>query len=132
VALNASQRTAHALSAGGPDALSPEDRAALPDIDTNDPYHRRQLEAVFGAHAHGAGFDPFYRTMLLWDETMAQTVANTSQARGPRQPLVVFAGGGQSPTDLGSPARVPPSARSLRHGRAHTPVAEAPADRPDS
>jgi uncharacterized iron-regulated protein len=134
VALNASQRTAHALSAGGPDALSPEDRAALPDIDTNDPYHRRQLEAVFGAHAHGAGFDPFYRTMLLWDETMAQTVAEyVTSPQGRDNRLVVFAGGGHVAYGFGIPRRAfrrapVPYVTVLPE----TDVALAPTDQPDT
>lgn len=134
VALNASQRTAHALSTGGPGALSPEDRAALPDIDTEDPYHRRQMEAVFGAHAHGAGFDPFYRTMLLWDETMAQTVAEyVTSPQGRDKRLVVFAGGGHVAYGFGIPRR------AFRRAPVpyltvlpETDVALAPSDRPDA
>jgi uncharacterized iron-regulated protein len=134
VALNASQRTAHALSVGGPSALSPEDRATLPDIDTEDPYHRRQMEAVFGAHAHGAGFDPFYRTMLLWDETMAQTVADyVTSPLGRDKRLVVFAGGGHVAHGFGIPRR------AFRRAPVpyltvlpETDVALAPTDRPDA
>lgn len=133
LALNASERTARALAEGGPDALPADERAALPVIDTNDPFHRREMEAVFGAHAKGAGFEVFYRTMLLWDETMAQTVAEfvTSPA-GRDKMLVVFAGGGHVAHGFGIPRRAfrrapVPYVTVLPH----TPVAEAPADRPD-
>ncbi len=106
VALNASEQSAHALSTGGSEALSPEQRAALPDIDTEDPYHREQMQAVFGAHAQGAGFEPFYRTMLLWDETMAQTVAEyVTSPQGRDDRLVVFAGGGHLAYGFGIPRR---------------------------
>jgi uncharacterized iron-regulated protein len=133
LALNASERTARALAEGGPDTLPAEERAMIPDIDTNDPFHRRQMEAVFGAHAKGSGFEAFYRTMLLWDETMAQTVAEfvTSPA-GRDKTLVVFAGGGHVAHGFGIPRRAfrrapVPYVTVLPHTR----VTEAPADRPD-
>lgn len=134
VALNASQQTAHALSAGGSAALSPEQRAALPEIDTEDPYHREQMRAVFGAHAQGAGFDSFYRTMLLWDETMAQTVAEyVTSPQGRDDRLVVFAGGGHVAYGFGIPRRAfrrapVPYVTILPQ----TDAALAPADRPDA
>ncbi len=106
IALNASQQTAQALSAGGLDALPPEDRAALPEFDTQDPFHRQQMEAIFGAHAQGAGFDGFYRTMLLWDETMAQTAAEyVTSPQGLDKRLVVFAGGAHVAYGFGIPRR---------------------------
>ena len=133
LALNASERTARALAEGGPSALPADERPLIPDIDTSDPFHRRQMEAVFGAHAKGAGFEAFYRTMLLWDETMAQTVAEfvTSPA-GRDKTLVVFAGGGHVAYGFGIPRR------AFRRAPVpyvtvvpHTRIAEAPADRPD-
>jgi uncharacterized iron-regulated protein len=133
IALNVSEGTVKALSSNGPDALSPEERAALPDIDTQDPYHRRQMEAVFGGHAKGAGFDPFYRTMLMWDETMAQSVAQyvTSPA-GRDKRLVVLAGGGHIAFGFGIPRR------AFRRAPVpyvtvipHTDVTMAPVDRPE-
>src|SRR5574341_1335033 len=134
VALNASQQTAHALSAGGSETLSPEQRAALPDIDTEDPYHREQMQAVFGAHAQGAGFEPFYRTMLLWDETMAQTVSEyVTSPQGRDDRLVVFAGGGHVAYGFGIPRRAfrrapVPYVTVLPQ----TDVALAPTDRSDA
>lgn len=134
IALNASQQTAHALSAGGPDALAPEDRAALPDIDAGDPFHRQQMEAIFGAHARGSGFDGFYRTMLLWDETMAQAVAAyVTDPQHRDQRLVVIAGGGHVAYGFGIPRRAfrrapVPYVTVLPE----TDVAAAPADRPDT
>jgi uncharacterized iron-regulated protein len=133
LALNASERTARALAEGGPSALPADERPLIPDIDTSDPFHRRQMEAVFGAHAKGAGFEAFYRTMLLWDETMAQTVADfVTGPAGRDKTLVVFAGGGHVAYGFGIPRR------AFRRAPVpyvtvvpHTPVAEAPADRPD-
>ena len=133
LALNASERTARALAEGGQSALPADERPLIPDIDTSDPFHRRQMEAVFGAHAKGAGFEAFYRTMLLWDETMAQTVADfVTGPAGRDKTLVVFAGGGHVAHGFGIPRR------AFRRAPVpyvtvvpHTPIAEAPADRPD-
>jgi uncharacterized iron-regulated protein len=106
LALNASERTAHAFANNGLDALGAEERASIPEIDTGDPFHRRQMEAAFGAHAQGAGFDAFYRTMLIWDETMAQTVAEfVTGPAGRDKLLVVFAGGGHIAYGFGIPRR---------------------------
>ncbi|MBI3607991.1 MAG: ChaN family lipoprotein [Nitrospirae bacterium] len=133
LALNASERTARSLAEGGREALSAEERASIPDIDTTDPFHRRQMEAVFGAHAKGAGFDAFYRTMLLWDETMAQTAAEfLTGPAGRDKALVVFAGGGHVAYGFGIPRRVfrrapLPYVTVLPH----TEVGQAPPDRPD-
>ncbi|MFZ5863968.1 MAG: ChaN family lipoprotein [Nitrospirota bacterium] len=133
IALNVAERTVHALSNAGPDALSPEERAALPEIDTHDPYHRQQMEAVFGGHVKGSGFDPFYRTMLLWDETMAQSVADylTSPA-GRDKRLVVLAGGGHIAYGFGIPRRAFRRA-PLPYVTVipHTDTAAAPAERPE-
>jgi uncharacterized iron-regulated protein len=133
LALNASERTARALAEGGPSALPADERRLIPDIDTSDPFHRRQMEAVFGAHAKGAGFEAFYRTMLLWDETMAQTVAEfVTGPAGRDKTLVVFAGGGHVAHGFGIPRR------AFRRAPVpyvtvvpHTCVTDAPADRPD-
>jgi uncharacterized iron-regulated protein len=133
LALNASERTARALAEGGPSALPADERRLIPDIDTSDPFHRRQMEAVFGAHAKGAGFEAFYRTMLLWDETMAQTVAEfVTGPAGRDKTLVVFAGGGHVAHGFGIPRR------AFRRAPVpyvtvvpHTRVTDAPADRPD-
>ncbi len=133
LALNASERTARALADGGHEALPTEERASIPEIDTTDPFHRRQMEAVFGAHAKGAGFEAFYRTMLLWDETMAQTAADfVTGPAGRDKILVVFAGGGHVAYGFGIPRRVfrrapLPYVTVLPH----TDVEQAPPDRPD-
>lgn len=134
LALNASQATARTLAAKGMEGLSPEERASIPDIDTTDPFHRRQMEAVFGAHAQGAGFDAFYRAMLLWDETMAATVAAYLADPAHRDTrLIVFAGGGHIAYGFGIPRRafrrLPVPYLTILP---HTDIGHAPKDRPDA
>lgn len=110
IALNASQDMEVKVSMKGIDHLSPEDQKAIPQIDRNDPYHRQALEAIFKGHGtgqqRGEGFQPFYDTMLLWDETMADSVARTlSSPEGADKKMVVFAGGFHVGYGFGIPRR---------------------------
>jgi hypothetical protein len=88
-------------------ALSPQDQKQLPEVDRNDPYHRKALQAIFKGHGPGTeGFNAFYDTMLLWDETMAECVANyLSSAEGAEKKMVVFAGGFHVGYGFGIPRR---------------------------
>jgi uncharacterized iron-regulated protein len=115
IALNASDEEVRELSEKGLDGLSEERQKDLPEIDSTDPYHRKSLEAVFRGHGpsrQGEGhektdFDRFYQTMLLWDETMAQSVAeflNSPAGEGKR--MVVLAGGFHVGFGFGIPRRV--------------------------
>ncbi|MFY9269486.1 MAG: ChaN family lipoprotein [Candidatus Manganitrophaceae bacterium] len=115
VALNASHEWEAKVGMKGIDGLSPEDQGALPEIDRSDPYHRQALEAIFKGHgpsrpanqSEGEGFRPFYDTMLLWDETMAESIARAlSSPEGNDQKMVVFAGGFHVGYGFGIPRRV--------------------------
>jgi uncharacterized iron-regulated protein len=115
VALNATDEQVRLISEMGLEGLSEEVRKQVPDMDPNDPYHRRSLEAVFQGHAHPGldqkpdpkAFEHFYQTMLLWDETMAQSVVQylTSPA-GQGRFMVVMAGGFHIGYGFGIPRRV--------------------------
>ena len=105
LALNAPEHAIQDAADGHHDASSQEQQTPV-EIDATDPFHRRQMEAVFGGHAKGAGFDAFYRAMLIWDETMAQTVADyVSSPSGRDKTLLVFAGGGHLTYGFGIPRR---------------------------
>jgi len=108
VALNASDELVRAVMMNGTSRLPDNLKKELPEFDTNDKYHREALKAVFGGHAHGQeGFDRFYETMLIWDETMAQSVASylgSSKGRGKK--MVVFTGGFHVNYGFGVPRRV--------------------------
>ncbi len=115
VALNATDEQVRAISEMGLEGLSEEVRKQIPDLDPDDPYHRQALQAVFQGHAHPSSrgkpdpkaFDRFYQTMLLWDETMAQSVVQylTSPA-GQGRFMVVMAGGFHIGYGFGIPRRV--------------------------
>lgn len=109
VALNASDEQVKVVSQHGWDGLSKEERDWLGAIDSEDPYHRRAMQVMFGGHSHGArgDFERFYRTMLLWDETMAQSAAEflrSPQGQGKR--LIILAGGFHVAYGYGIPRRL--------------------------
>jgi len=108
IALNASDELVHSAMEKGTEALPENLKKELPEMDRTDPYHRNALQAVFGAHAHGKeGFDRFYETMLIWDETMAQTIATyLSGPEGTGKKMVVFTGGFHVNYGFGVPRRV--------------------------
>jgi uncharacterized iron-regulated protein len=107
IALNTSQEMETKVGMKGLKGLSEEDRKELPEMDRNDPYHRKALEAIFKGHGPGGeNFDPFYDTMLLWDETMAESVANyLSSPAGADKKIVVLAGGFHIGYGFGIPRR---------------------------
>lgn len=109
IALNASQEMETKVGMKGIGGLSPQDQKALPEIDRSDPYHRKALEGIFKGHGPGTGtegFDSFYDTMLLWDETMAESVARAlTSPEGADKKMVVFAGGFHVGYGFGIPRR---------------------------
>jgi len=108
IALNASQEMEIRVKMKGIDGLSEKNRVELPQIDREDPYHRQALEAIFKGHGSGTkGFDVFYDTMLLWDETMAESIVNyLTSPKGSDKRMVVFAGGFHVGYGFGIPRRV--------------------------
>jgi len=108
LALNASDELVHAVMEKGTEGLSESLKKELPDMDRTDPYHRNSVKAVFGGHAHGdKGFERFYETMLIWDETMAQSISTyLSSPQGTGKKMVVFTGGFHVNYGFGVPRRV--------------------------
>ncbi len=76
-----------------------------PEIDDTDPYHRAFSMSVFGGHTAKALEKP-YRMLLLWEETMAQTVAEFLRHPANKdKKLVVLAGGFHVQYGFGIPKR---------------------------
>jgi uncharacterized iron-regulated protein len=114
VALNATDEMVQELSEKGLEGLSEEERKQIPDLDPTDPYHRQSMEAAFQSHTHpGAdqkpdpkAFEHFYQTMLLWDETMAQSIVQYLNSPGGQgRIMVVMAGGFHVGYGFGIPRR---------------------------
>jgi len=106
--LNAEKSLVRAVGRKGLDQLSPEQRARVPEMDLEDPYQRGLVEAIYGGHSAGSAMlDGFLRVQTLWDETMAQNVAEyLSQPGNERVHMVVVAGGNHVRNGFGIPRRV--------------------------
>jgi uncharacterized iron-regulated protein len=78
-----------------------------PELDDTDPYHRAHSMSLFGGHQdHVALLEKPYRMLLLWEETMAQTVAQfISNEKNRDRKLVVLAGGFHVQYGFGIPKR---------------------------
>lgn len=99
-ALNAPRELAHAVAKNGLDGLTPAEKAELPEMQPGPPKHREMVREAFAEHPHGkfdeAKFERFYAAQLVWDETMATTVAAALKAPGAPARIVVVAGEGHT------------------------------------
>jgi uncharacterized iron-regulated protein len=108
IGLNADKALVKAVGRKAPAELTEEERAKLPEMDMTDPYQTALVEAIYGGHAAGEGrLAGFQRVQTLWDETMAENVANhlLGCLDGTRR-MVVLAGGNHVRYGFGIPRRV--------------------------
>jgi uncharacterized iron-regulated protein len=109
LALNASAELVKEVRNHGLDDLSEAWQNQLPHMDLSDPHHRELTEAFYKAHPHTSinSFETFYRVQVLWDEIMAETVANyLATEEGRDKKVVVLAGGNHIRYGFGIPRRV--------------------------
>jgi len=107
LALNAPEDLKQKVSRTPFSELSAEDRARLPQLDEADPYQRAMATAVFADHKMGqAMLDGFLRVQTLWDETMAENLANYLRGQDERQQALVVAGGNHIRYGYGIPRRL--------------------------
>jgi uncharacterized iron-regulated protein len=108
VALNAPKEVTRAVAKGGLEALTPEQRGALPPLDLGDAGHRAFVLKAFGAHGAEMPkdrFERFYTAQVIWEETMSSSVAEWLAANGPNARMVVVVGSGHVADRFGVPAR---------------------------
>lgn len=107
VALNADRDLVQAVMMKGLDGLDAAERARLPEMRFDDPYHRAVVEAVWAGHGAGhAGFERFYAVQVLWDETMAQSAARFLEGHEGVHQLMICAGGYHVQWGVGIPRRL--------------------------
>jgi aminopeptidase N len=108
VALNIRNEIVDKISRGGIDSLTEKEKKELPDtMDMSDEDYRDRLRSVFAGHK-GFGerdFNHFFQAQIVWDETMAQSIADYVK-RNPDRQMVVVAGGGHLMFSSGIPNRV--------------------------
>ncbi len=106
IGLNATRETGRKVSMTALHQLDSEVREMLPEMDMSDPYQRQMVKAIFGSHGVGATLlESFQRRQTLWDETMAESVANFMRENQERR-MVVVAGGWHINYGFGIPRRV--------------------------
>jgi uncharacterized iron-regulated protein len=118
LALNPSKEVQKQFAAAGAGPLPPELAGRVPETDFSDPFQRALLEAVFKGHSSGKKesaadaaalakmFDSFYRTQVLWEESMASRIVDYLRSpAGEGKKMVVIAGGFHVRHGLGVPRK---------------------------
>ncbi|MEA5463318.1 ChaN family lipoprotein [Leptothoe sp. PORK10 BA2] len=122
IALNTPREITKKVAQQGLASLEGNDWQYIPpmdEIDTSDENYQAMVAQVFGHHGghgghsnsggHGGGggpsFDNFFAAQVLWDETMAEAVADYVTAF-PNTQVIVLAGEGHIVFDFGIPSRV--------------------------
>ena len=109
VALNAPTEVTRTVASEGLRGLSPEQRAELPPLDLEDAAHRALVLEALGGHHHGSedpeALERFYTAQVIWDETMAERVAEALERSDAPSRMVVFAGRMHVEAGLGIPNR---------------------------
>lgn len=119
LALNPSKEIQQQFAQAGAGPLPPELVARVPQTDFTDPFQRALLEAVFKGHSVGGKpatlsaeatanmFDRFYRTQILWEESMASRIVGyLNSPAGAGKKMVVIAGSFHVRHGLGVPRKV--------------------------
>ncbi|MGA1840215.1 MAG: ChaN family lipoprotein [bacterium] len=94
IALNLREEIIKKVTEGGLDALTEEEKKEIPqDMDMTDYGYKEKLMEVFSLHKefHIKNFEYFYQSQILWDETMAHSIA-AFMADNPEYQMVVLAG----------------------------------------
>ena len=108
VALNADRELSEKVGKVGLEGLTPLERDQLPrDIDKSDLRYRERIQDIFKEHALGRSrtFEHFWEAQLVWDETMAESVAGYLSTH-PQKAMIVLAGAGHIEFGSGIPNRV--------------------------
>jgi aminopeptidase N len=108
VALNVEHEIVSKVFGSGLDSLTSQEKAKIPaQLDFSDKAYEARLKKVFQEHktTKEERFDFFYQAQVLWDETMAESIADFLKKQ-PEYQMVVLAGSGHLAHRSGIPARV--------------------------
>ncbi|ESA36682.1 iron-regulated protein [Leptolyngbya sp. Heron Island J] len=112
IALNTPREITRKVAQQGLASLTGDDLTYIPpidEIDTSDENYQAMVAQVFGHHGghgnSGPSFENFFAAQVLWDETMAESVADYVMA-SPDTQVIVLAGEGHVVFDFGIPSRV--------------------------
>jgi uncharacterized iron-regulated protein len=113
VALNQDNELVRKVANEGLENLNAEEKGRLPDeLILDDESYKKRLQSVFEMHQTNLDgdsipqeFEYFHQAQILWDETMAESIANFLTDR-PDFHMVVLAGSGHLAYGAGIPKRV--------------------------
>jgi uncharacterized iron-regulated protein len=103
IGLKSTRKVENSFRSGDP----APDNTFYPELDDKDPYHRAYCMAAFGGHrGTEKALEKPYRMLLLWEETMAQTVSRfLINPKYKYTKLVVLSGGFHIQYGFGIPKR---------------------------
>jgi uncharacterized iron-regulated protein len=110
--INAPSPVVKKVARTGLESLTADERNQVArEMDLHNADHREHMETIFKEHAfhktapgHMENFEHFYQAQCVWDETMAETIADYMAAEGGK--MVVFTGNGHIANRFGIPERV--------------------------
>ncbi len=107
IALNARKELTRAVARRGLTGLSEELATELPELVLDDSQHRAMIEEALSEHPNmsEAFFERMYAAQVVWDETMADSVATALAAPDAPRRLMVIAGSFHVVGGLGVPGR---------------------------
>ncbi|MEG4517381.1 MULTISPECIES: ChaN family lipoprotein [unclassified Microcoleus] len=113
LALNTPSEVTRKVASQGLESLTAEEKKHIPpisEIRTDNAEYRQLLLEVYQQHqkaeqGNSTGFERFLQAQVLWDETMAEKIAQFIQAN-PDYQVVVLAGKGHIMYGYGIPSRV--------------------------
>ena len=120
LALNTPTEVTRKVARSGLESLTTEERRYIPpfsEIQTDNAEYRKVAQAAYqqhnqAGHGNSTSFERFFTAQVLWDETMAETIAQFIKAN-PGYQVVVLAGKAHIMYGYGIPSRV---ARRLGSG----------------
>ncbi|MGB9716578.1 MAG: ChaN family lipoprotein [Thermodesulfovibrionales bacterium] len=94
IALNIREEIVKKVSEGGLDALTDEEKKEIPqDMDMHDEAYKERLKKAYELHEKSRikDFEHFRQSQILWDETMAHSIAEFME-NNPDHQMIVIAG----------------------------------------
>jgi uncharacterized iron-regulated protein len=113
IAMNTPTEVNRKVARQGLDSLTVEEKKYIPpesEIDLSNVEYRTKIQQVYqqhAAHSHGnsSSFERFFLTQVLWDETMAESIAQFVKSH-PKTQVIVLVGQGHIAYGYGIPSRV--------------------------
>ncbi len=113
LALNTPTEITRKVARYGLESLTLDEQKHIPpltEIRTDNPDYRKIIQEIYaqhqeGSHGNSTSFERFFTTQVVWDETMAETIAQFI-ITNPDYQIVVIAGKGHIIYGYGIPSRV--------------------------